>query len=290
MHRPGDGILASIDALAEVNSQYLSQQNDSLWYSAALLVIFFVCAPVLFAALLSTQSFLRRRFRRRRNLALLAATVLLVPLTAGVALQTAYAYRNLQVAEQQAFTHLQALWQARSLAVDANGNESLSLIARGNGASFDQAFKSETSQLVDRPLSAAQVDEASRGRVHFGGLLADEIADARFPGEREAAIKALRAEQRFLEVDATVRARAASDHAGAVDVALGTRQGELAAAFSDLDSALSAVIEIDQRQFDNTMAAASPPLGLSLAIPLLSLGIALLVLRGLQPRIEEYRS
>ena len=66
--------------------------------------------------------------------------------------------------------------------------------------------------------------------------------------------------------------------------------GQLGAAFTDLDAALGAAIDIDQREFDDAISRATPKAVLNLAIPLCSLGIALLVLSGLQPRIAEYRS
>jgi hypothetical protein len=289
MHRPGDGILARVDALAGVNSANASAEYSSLGFVGALLAVFFLFGALLFVLLLSTQAFLRRRFRRRRNTRLLLATALLVLLSAGMGAQALYSYRNLQLAEQEAFPRLHGLWQARALAADANGNESLSLIARGNGAAFDQAFKTETGQLVDRPLNDQLVEDASRGNVRFKGLLATEIEQAAFPGERDAALKALRAYQRFIEVDAAVRARAAGDHEGAVALALGTGPGALGAAFADLDVALAEAIGVDQRQFDEAIQKAAPSPALNLGVPLCALAIALLALWGLQPRIAEYR-
>ena len=142
--------------------------------------------------------------------------------------------------------------------------------------------------LVDRPLNDQLVEDASRGNVRFKGLLADEINQAAFPGERDAALKALRAYQRFLDVDAAVRARAAGDHEGAVALALGTGPGALGAAFGDLDAALAEAIGVDQRQFDEAIQRAEPSLALNLGVPLGALAIALLALWGLQPRIAEY--
>jgi hypothetical protein len=291
MHQPGDGILARVDALASVNSGNAAGQYASLWYVAALLAVFFAFGALLFALLVSTQRYVRQRFRRRRNNRLVVATLLLVLLSGAMAAQGLYTYRNLQTAEEQAFPGLQKLWQSRATVADINGNESLSLIARGNGSAFDEAFKAETLQLADRPLTDAIVDDASRGQVHFKGLLADEINQAGFPGERAAAVRALRAYQQFLETDAAVRARAATgDHDGAVALALGSSPGQLGAAFADLDAALGAAIDIDQREFDQAITQATPNVALNVAIPFCAVGIALLALWGLQPRIAEYRS
>jgi hypothetical protein len=291
MHEPGSGILANVDALDNLNSQDLQEEDVALWFPVGGLAAFIVFAAVLFGLLAHTQRFLRRRFRRRHNLHLLAASMLLVVVTASMALQAAITYRGLGIAERQAFTRLHNLWQARSLVDDANANESLSLIARGNSAAFDAAFVLETKELADRPLTAAQVQEAASGRVASRGLLATEVVNADLPGEREAAVGALRAFRQFMAADAAVRARAAAgDHNGAVAIALGSRPGDLGTAFSRLDGALAKTIAIDQQEFDAAVAEAEPSLALRVAVPALSLAILLLVLRGLQPRINEYHA
>src|SRR5262249_60992133 len=105
----------------------------------------------------------------------LAATVLLIAVAGGLAVQAFYTYSNLEDAQLQAFARLQTLWRARSLAVDANGNQSLSLIARGNGARFDDAFKAETKGLVDRPVTDPLADAAAPGAVRFEGCHADRV-------------------------------------------------------------------------------------------------------------------
>jgi hypothetical protein len=289
MHRPGDGILARVDALDDLNSSRLHDQEALLWVAAGTLAAFLAVAVVVVVLLLRTQSYLRRKFRRRRNTRLLAATAVAVLLPGLVAAQAASTYRSLAIAEQQAFDRLHALWQVRSLVDDANGNESLSLVARGNGAAFDEAFKAETAQLADRPLSDAMVDEAATGRPPFHGLLADEIATASFPGERDAALRALRAYGAFLTTDAAVRARvAAGDRDGAVAMALGSGTGQLGAAFASLDAALGEAIDIDQRQFDAAIAGAMPVLAVELSVGPAALAVALLALWGLRPRLAEY--
>jgi hypothetical protein len=290
MDQDKSGILARVDALATVNADSADRQYASLWYVGALLAVFFVFGAILFGLLVSTQGFLRRRFRRRRNNRLLAATLLLVVLGGVVGAQAFYSYRSLQRAQEEAFPRLHQLWQARALAADANGNESLSLIARGNGKAFDDAFKAETARLVDRPLTDDMVTAAAQGHVQFKGLLADEINQASFNGERDAAVRALRAYQQFLQADAAVRQRAAGDHEAAVALALGSQRGQLGAAFADLDAALGDAIDSVQREFNAAIDAATPSPVLNVAIPLCALAIALLALSGLQPRIAEYRS
>lgn len=239
----------------------------------------------------SPAAFIRRRFRRRWNRRLLSATALLTVVMGWLLAQSALSYRSLVIGEQQAYPRIHALWQGRSLAADADGNESLSLIARGNGAAFDNAFKTETALLVSGGLTPEAIGLATRGQFRFGGLLADEVRSASFPGERDAAVALLRAYRRFLLADASIRARiAVGDYDHAVALALGSSAGQLAAAFDDLQLAFDQVIAILQRHFDEAIAAASPGQPLIVGLPLLGMSVAVLVLWGVQPRIAEYRA
>ena len=288
MHQPQDGILARVDALGTLNSENLDREGTSMWLAAGTLAVFYLVAIVVFGLLLFTQGFLRSRFRRRQSPGVLAGTILLISLAGGLAVQAFYTYRNVEDAQLHAVARLQTLWQVRSLAVDANGNQSLSLIARGNGGIFDDAFRAETKQLVDRPLTDQLVDDAARGDVRFKGLLADEIQTSTYPGEHEAAVRALRAYQQFLQIDAAVRDQAATNPDGAVSLALGRGPGQLGAAFADLDGWLNRAITIDQAKYDEATAAARPNLVVEIGVLLCAFGIALLVFLGLAPRIAEY--
>lgn len=290
MHDPNTGILVDIDALDRLNNQDLGRENAQMWVTAGALAGFYLVALGLLALLVYTQGFLRARFRRRRNPRVLAATALLVVLAGGLGVQAAVTYINLDQAQFQAFGRLHVLWQARSLAVDANGNESLSLISRGAGAAFDDAFKAEAQQLVDRPLNDALIEAAARGDVRFNGLLAEEIRDATFPGERDAAVKALRAYQQFLQIDQAVRDKSATDREGAVTLALGSGPGQLGAAFVDMDTWLGEAIRIVRDRYDAAIATASPGLALDAGIPLCAVVIAVLVFWGLSARRAEYRA
>lgn len=289
MHDPRGGILSRVDRVADLDTSRLADQDTSQWITAAALGAFFVLALALVVTLVLTQAFLRRRFRRRHNLHLLAATLLLTTLSGWVAVQGATTYAQLRMAEQQAYPQLHALYQTRSLLDDLDANASLALIAPSNAITYDDAFRAAAAQIADRPLSDDVVSDAARSTVRFHGLLADALAGARFPGERQAVLDAVRAYQGYLTIDAAVRARAPSDHQAAVALALGTGEGQLGAAFAKLDSALGRAIAIDQAQFDDAVRAADPWWGLSLGIPAFAITVAVLAFWGLQPRISEYR-
>jgi len=290
MHDPKTGILVDVDALDRLNNQNLGRENGQMWAAAGALAGFYLVALGMLAMLMYTQGFLRERFRRRRNPRVIAATVLLVLLAGGLAVQAAVTYVNVEQAQLHAFGRLHGLWQARSLALDANGNESLSLISRGAGTAFDEAFKAETKQLVDKPLTDAMIEAAASGNVGFKGLLADELRGASFPGERDAAVKALRAFQQFLQIDQVVRNKSATDREGAVTLALGSGPGQLGAAFADMDTWLGEAIGIVQEHYDAAIATAGPSLALDAGVPLTAAVIAVLVFWGLSQRRAEYRA
>jgi hypothetical protein len=55
-----------------------------------------------------------------------------------------------------------------------------------------------------------------------------------------------------------------------------------------VDAALGVAIAINQREFDDAIARAAPSPLLNAAIPLGALGIVVLALSGLRPRMAEY--
>jgi hypothetical protein len=270
MHRPGDGILARVDAVGVLNGRDLARQDAALAFSLATAAAFLVVAVGMLGLLGYTQLFLRRRFNRQLNDGLLAASAGVLALGAWMGAHAAHTTMSAGTA-QQAYTRVHDLWLARSLANDADGNVSLSLAAVGGGTEFDQAFGAETSQL--------------------GALLTAELHSARFPGERAAAARTLASYQQFLSAATTVRdAVGQGDQDGAVSAALGTRPGQLAVVFGELDEALGDTIDVVQAQFGAAIDAAASPLGLDVGLPCLAAAIALLTLWGLQPRIGEYRA
>jgi hypothetical protein len=289
MHRPGNGLLARVDQLGDLYAQDLGAENTTLAITGGLVVLYLGAALWLARTLLHAQGFVKVRFRRRRNPRLVAATGLVVLLALGFAAEGFVTAATLRMSEGQDYGRLLNMWHARSLLYDANGNESLALIARGNGDAFDRTFQLETTRLADRPVTDAIVNRAAVGDVRFHGLLADEL-NTSSGSERAAAMDVLRAYRRFLGVDATMRARSQQgDHDSAARLALGAQPGQLGNAFTGMDGALGQTIDNIQGQFDLMTGVAEYSLVASALLQVLALAIALLAFRGLKPRIDEYR-
>jgi hypothetical protein len=288
MHRPTNGILARVDQLGDLDAQDLNGENTALIVSVGMLVVFGAAALAVLTLLLHTQGFLKQRFRRRRSGPLVLAGLLLGVSVVSVVAAGGAATYQLNLAEGQDYGRLLNLWHVRSLVYDANGAESLSLIARGNGDAFDQSFQSDISLLIDRPVTDVMVDQAAIGNVEFHGLLADELNNSS-GSERASAMDVLRGFRRFMGVDATVRARSQQgDHDSASHLALGSQAGQLGSAFSNLDAALGRCIQSIEHQFQLNIALAEYGLIGAIVLQLASLAIVWAAYRGLKPRMDEY--
>jgi hypothetical protein len=289
MHQAEAGILAQVDSLRDIYVASLRRADRTLQITTALLAVYAVVACAVLVLLLHTQRYVRARFRRRRNHRLLAATLLLVIVSAGTALASVSAAQSLRAAESRSYVRLLNLWEVRALAYDANRTEGLSVIARGEGGSFDHSFEIATGALVDRPLTAHLVQAAGQGSVEFNGLLADELRSAGTAREKGLAMQVLEAYRRFLDADVAVRERMLrGDVTGATTLALGTAPGQLVYAFDELDISLGVTIQMGQDEFDTTIGAAEPPLQAAVAIQVLAPALAGLAFLGLRPRIAEY--
>src|SRR5262249_41911344 len=156
------------DALRALYAGQLDQANRTLRIAEMMAAVYGVLALGLLALLLYTQGFLRSRFHRRRSPRLIAATLVLALVAVATAFVASAADGSVRQAEDQTYNRLLHLWNARALLYDANGNESLSLIQRAQGSkagagAADQAFLTETHQLVDRPLDDSMLSDARRG-------------------------------------------------------------------------------------------------------------------------------
>jgi hypothetical protein len=124
----------------------------------------------------------------------------------------------------------------------------------------------------------------------FGGLLAEEFGNVTFPGEREAATKALMAYLQYRDIDGQIRElENKGHHAEAVELCCGSRPGQSNYAFGQFDEALGQTIDINTQQFqaayDDGMARLRGYEYVAAALLVLA-AVASYV--GLRPRLAEY--
>jgi hypothetical protein len=284
-------LLPAADALDEANRGHLDdayrrQQRGS---GGAELLAGGVGA-LLLALLVGAQRFLWRRTRRIINPPLLAAT--LVGALAAVYLTTriGLAREDLRVAKDDAFASIHALWKARAIAYDANGDETRYLLGGPRAPAFERSYRERGERLTSAPEPGEAVFATAGPPPTYQGLFADELRNITFAGEREAAARMVRAFAGYDLIDGRIRALERSGkHDAAVELCIGTGADESNAAFDRFDRALLQVLEINRKAFDATIEQGQGALRLAtVLVPLAAMAIAALALLGIRPRVQEY--
>jgi hypothetical protein len=278
----------SLDAAnrLHLDLEYHEEQDQSLAAAAGAGLV----GGLLVAVLIGAQLYLARRMRRIFNVPLLAATGIAVGYSIYLVTRIMVARADLHVAKEDAFESIHALWKARAIAYDANGDETRYLLGGPRAGSFEQAYRDKVQKLGTTP----QVDEAvlqqKRLPVGYKGLFADEIANVTFPGEREAAIRMVKAFGDYDRIDQRMRLLERSGkHDQAVELCIGNAADQSNAAFDRFDKALHDVVDINHKQFDATVKEAMSVLVVAgMAGPVAALLVALLALFGLRVRLREY--
>src|SRR5439155_21066049 len=172
---------------------------------------------------------------------------------------------------------LNILAQARVTAFGAKSDESFALIARGNGASKYNAFKSAVKDL---------------GGPNFnGGFLGEAVRRAAAGEERTSMNSAVAAFKSYLAAHAKIEQLDSNGNAQqAIAAALAAGPGTANGAFDTFDETIRHVSDLTQRQFTGHIGSARGHItGLAIGISLAFLLVAILVLYGFQQRIGEYR-
>jgi hypothetical protein len=253
-----------------------------------------VLAGILVAALVGllawAQYFLFRKTRRIVNPPLLVATLVTGLFGAYLVGTIATARDDLKVAKVDAFESIHAMWQARSVAYDANGDETRYLLGGGRAASFEQAYKDKVAKLTTKPQPTGSTFTFKDVPKDYKGFFGDEMRNITFDGERDAAVKMINAFAAYDKIDGRIRAfERASKHAEAVELCIGARDDQSNAAFDRFDKALQEVVRINRKEFDATVDAGQHVLVVTgTMLPIVSLVVAFLALFGIRVRLREY--
>jgi hypothetical protein len=247
-------------------------------------------AAALVAALGYCQVFLFRKTRRVFNLPLLVAT--LVAALTGIYLvqRITVSREDLRVAKEDAFESIHALWQARTLAYDANGDETRYLLAGLRAPQFEAAYKTKVQKLASLPQPDERILGATKPLREYTGYFAAELGNITFAGEREAAVRMVRAFAAYDKIDGQMRKlEQGGKHAEAVQLCIGSGANESNAAFDRFDQALRDVIAINHREFDSVVEDGMRTLSTARTLlPIASLLVVFLTLFGIRPRLREY--
>jgi hypothetical protein len=237
-----------------------------------------VCGLALLGALVAAQIFCFLRMRRVLNPGLAAASLFGVALTLYLAISFARAGAQIHSAKADAFESIHALWRARALAYDANGEETRWLLAPAAGL-YDVAFDDDVRALTSAPADNV-IPTAARG------LFADEMHNITYYGERDAAQAMVQEFARYYRIDRRIRDLERSHrHPDAIILCL----GESNDVFDDFDKALGKVIVINQSEFDHTLAVADGEAAVAQSVvALFAAAIVGLAFLGIRARLREY--
>jgi hypothetical protein len=223
------------------------------------------------AGLVVAQVYLTRRTNRVFNPGLVAATALGVAAVLWLGVAWATAAGHLNASRDDGSAQVERLAQARIVALQARGDESLTLVARGGGGTFENRFTQAMKQLMGQLSQARAEATDSDGRAAVDAA----IADAR----------------RWQAVHAQIRqADDGGEYTRAVGLATGAGGTSAASVFGRLDADLAKGIAHGSDRFGREADRAGSALsGVSVGIGALTLLLLLGVVAGLQRRIVEYR-
>ncbi|GAA0222144.1 hypothetical protein GCM10010492_20400 [Saccharothrix mutabilis subsp. mutabilis] len=213
----------------------------------------------LLAVLVAAQRYLTRRTNRLLNVGLVAATAASVVSLLWVLGASVVAVSSASSSQDDAEV-VDVLARARIATLAARGAETLTLVARGSGAKYEELYVTRAEELQ--------------------GLLARAGSD--------------RAREHFVRwQDAHLRLREADDrgdYTAAVGLALGPGPEGATAAFDALDTDLGESLDAARARLTDTIARARGALtGAVPAVVLLALVAAVASAAGLWQRLKEYR-
>ncbi|GAB3433764.1 hypothetical protein [Actinophytocola sediminis] len=259
--------LYSIDFRRLADEQ--AQARSFPWITAALVL-------ALLAALVATQLYLTRRTNRLLNVGLLAATIaVLVGLVWGT---VALVVEAVSVADghDSGTEQVELAVQARIVALKMRANETLTLVARGDGGGYEEEWKGLAGELSG--------DGRENLLVRAEELAADDQTRAVLEQARRDVADWLELHGQVRELDD------AGSYQEAVTLAIGGDEEGAAAKFSNLDGNLLKAINNGRTQFvEETGAASSALTGLVPGAAVLALVAATGVTMGIRDRLREYR-
>lgn len=267
-------LLPAAQSLYKAESAGMAADRDDAatfpWLAIPLVVL-------LLAGLFWSQRWLSRRVNRTFNVGLLGATAAGVVLLLWLGISWVGVFADLSAGQTNGSDQVQLLSAARIAALQARADESLTLVAHGEGASFEADFVTVMDRLA-----------GTRGKP---GLLAQARAKATDPrvrsdlGDAENDLAAWQATHQKLR-----GADDGGDYTTAVGLAIGGGADSAATRFNALDSHLADGIDAASAEFAKDARSAGGDLtGAGIGLGVLTLLAVLGTVVGIQQRLAEYR-
>ena len=220
--------------------------------------------------LVAAQVYLRRRSNRVFNVGLLVATAAVLISLIWVVAATAGVRANVNDSRLESESE-NVLAEARIATLTARSDETLTLVARGSGAAFEEDYV-EVNERLAKLLNTASSGGSS-------GEATEHVLAAR------------RAWQAWDEVHRDIRAADGSgDYTRAVELAIGPAEDGAAAQFDAVDSGLREAIGLTTNRFNDEVSQASNAVtGTVLGVIVLAVLMAAGSVAGIWQRLKEYR-
>jgi hypothetical protein len=294
-------LLPAIDELNQVNVKALEdtylQERSSVNNSV---VYIFLTGGILVTVLISLQLFLSYKMRRTFNPLLLTVTGISVVFLIHTLGSFSHAVNKLKVAKEDAFTSMYALQQAKAFAYIANAAESRYLLDKTFAAQHEKTYFEYIGKIAQPPQGKTYDDvitelingKSAESMGEFTGFLAEGLKNITFQGEREALLENLKALTAYVKIDQRIRQLERSGkHQEALALCIGTKPGQSNWAFEQLRNANTATYNINEQAFKNAIKDAEESVaGFEVKISVAVVGVAILTLLGLMPRLKEYSS
>ncbi|ROT28284.1 hypothetical protein [Micromonospora sp. HM5-17] len=228
-------------------------------------------------ALVLAQLYLTRRTNRLLNVGLLVSTGAAVLLLGWLIASAVAAAAYLQASRDDGSAQMNLLAEARIAGLQARADEALTLVARGNGAAFEQHYVVVMEQLA--------------GADGAGGLLGEALAAASDQPTRQAVETAIAQSTAWSAAHRQVRALDdRGEFTEAVRATIGPGDQTTAAIFNRLDEALAQAITYNGERFERKATSAGRALtGADVGFVVLTILILAGAVVGMQRRIMEYR-
>lgn len=281
-------ILPASTALNRVNLEQLERIYSSYRSSINLLIALLIAVGIGFlAVLVLVQIYMFKRTHRVLNLGLMLAAILFTVSLIYSTSSLNSIKRDLDVAKSDAFTSINALWNAKSTAYNAKSIQSLYLLHEGTGivqTADTINFNSSSKRIYSAP-DAAPAEGESEGYLN-AALKNITSKDARTSTE-----DAIASWVTYVEIDRDVHSfEYDSRHAEAVALSIGNESGQGNYQFERFDKTLTDSININKNSFDDSINSAFKVLNIFPYVIIAALLlIAVACILGMKPRLNEYR-
>jgi len=265
-------LLPAAEELYEIDSARLADSQDTAgavpWVALGL-------ALVLLGALVAAQLYLTRRTNRLLNVGLVVATgaVAVALIWGSVALLVESS--RVSDGREHGSGQVEVIVQARIVALKMRANETLTLVARGDGGEYEDEFEKQAKQITGSGSLLAQAR----------GLAPNQETQNLLAAAQKNADDWLAAHKKIRQLDD------GGSYQEAVALAITPDAKDSAAAmFTKLDdNLLKALRDARQKFAEETSGASKAMTGLTPGVGVLALLAAAGVTMGIRDRLQEYR-